>query len=305
MTWFKVDDGLHSHRKAVRAGIPAMGLWVMAGSWCADNLSDGFIPDYMAARLDTNYEQNAECLVSAGLWVVAGKDGDSGWQFHQWVDQQPTAESVLEKRAEAKERMQRVRASRKANKEANAMMNEPANTSDGSPPVRANNERTSAEVRSAPTRPDPTTSSNEEVFGSPPAPDDDDLGGDDTTKKGTRIPDNFAVTPEMVKWAGRKCPDIDGRTETEKFVRYWKTKPGKDALKLSWKRTWQNWMTSAQQQLNNRQKSRMSGGLGAESNAPKAIPAGEKCSRHPSYRAGTCGPCRSESLVNRKAGSAA
>jgi hypothetical protein len=95
MTWFKVDDALHSHRKAVRAGVPAMGLWVLAGSWCADHLSDGFIPDYMAERIDRDYEENAARLVAAGLWAPAEKDGDKGWQFHQWVEQQPTREEAM------------------------------------------------------------------------------------------------------------------------------------------------------------------------------------------------------------------
>ncbi|MET0416031.1 MAG: hypothetical protein ABW022_08425 [Actinoplanes sp.] len=95
MTWFRVDDGLHSHRKAVRAGVPAMGLWVLAGSWCADHLTDGFIPDYMAARIDRESESNAARLVEAGLWMVAEKGGDKGWQFHEWTDQQPTREEAM------------------------------------------------------------------------------------------------------------------------------------------------------------------------------------------------------------------
>ena len=51
-------------------------------------------------------------------------------------------------------------------------------------------------------------------------------------KRGTRIPDDFSVTPEMVAWARRRCPNVDGRTETEKYVNHWSNKPGKEALKL-------------------------------------------------------------------------
>ena len=67
-------------------------------------------------------------------------------------------------------------------------------------------------------------------------------------KRGTRIPDDFAVTPEMVAWARRRCPNVDGRTETEKFVNHWSNKPGRDALKLDWTKAWQNWMLTAEQQ---------------------------------------------------------
>ena len=69
--WFKVDDKLHSHMKAAMAGVPALGLWVLAGSWCMDQLEDGFVPDFIARRLDPDAEEHATLLVDAGLWVPA------------------------------------------------------------------------------------------------------------------------------------------------------------------------------------------------------------------------------------------
>lgn len=64
-------------------------------------------------------------------------------------------------------------------------------------------------------------------------------------KRGTRIPDDFTVTPEMVTWARENCPQVDGRTETEKFVNHWRSKTGKDATKLDWPATWRNWMLNS------------------------------------------------------------
>jgi hypothetical protein len=152
MPWFKVDDGLHAHRKSARAGIEAMGLWVIAGSWSADQLTDGFIPDYIAVKLDPKAKQHAAALCKAGFWFPHERDGDAGWQFHDWEAHQPSAKSTLEKRAEAKDRMQRLRENRKANRGANSV--------NGSQPVRANTSGTfaggSPEVRSTPTRPDPS-----------------------------------------------------------------------------------------------------------------------------------------------------
>jgi hypothetical protein len=98
MTWFKVDDGLHSHKKVVRAGVAAMGLWVIAGSWCADNLTDGFIPDYMAARLDPDYAEHAARLVAAGFWTDDEEDGDKGWRFRGWTVYQPSREEAIAER---------------------------------------------------------------------------------------------------------------------------------------------------------------------------------------------------------------
>lgn len=63
-------------------------------------------------------------------------------------------------------------------------------------------------------------------------------------KRGTRIPDDFAVTPDMVAWARERVPHVDGKTETEKFVNYWRAKT-KDATKLDWVATWRNWMLNA------------------------------------------------------------
>lgn len=87
--WFKVDDKLHDHRKARKAKKAAMGVWVLAGSWCMDNLSDGFVPDDVLARWGTRAD--AKALVEAGLWSDATRDGEKGWQFHDWSRFQPSA----------------------------------------------------------------------------------------------------------------------------------------------------------------------------------------------------------------------
>ena len=109
MPWFMVDDKLHSHKKRLRAGIEAMGLWVVAGSWSADQLADGFVPDYVARGLDPKAERHAASLVSAGLWEIAEKDGERGWQFHEWAQRQPLRIEVEAKRAAATEKKRRQR----------------------------------------------------------------------------------------------------------------------------------------------------------------------------------------------------
>nr|DAN96755.1 MAG TPA: replisome organizer [Caudoviricetes sp.] len=74
--WFKVDDSFSQHRKAMLAGDEALGLWVLAESWCARMLTDGFVPDYVAASLAPRR------LVSAGLWRPGEKDDEKGWLEH-------------------------------------------------------------------------------------------------------------------------------------------------------------------------------------------------------------------------------
>lgn len=125
MPWFKVDDKLHSHRKAARAG-EALALWVVAGSWCMDHLTDGFVPEYMAPRLMANGASHAETLASCDLWEPGEKGGEKGWFFHDWPVHQPTREAIEEDRRKARERMSKLR--------------------NGSGDVRANNGRSSGVV---------------------------------------------------------------------------------------------------------------------------------------------------------------
>ena len=70
MAWFKVDDKLHSHPKRYRASLRAMGLWVLAGSWCSDQLTDGVIPRDLLAAL------RAELTTPVPEWR-GGTDPDS------------------------------------------------------------------------------------------------------------------------------------------------------------------------------------------------------------------------------------
>ena len=70
-------------------------------------------------------------------------------------------------------------------------------------------------------------------------------GSTSQARRGTRIPDDFTVTPDMVEWVEEHCPGLDWQQETENFVDYWKARPGKDGTKLDWKATWRVWMRNA------------------------------------------------------------
>lgn len=127
IAWFKVDDQLHSHPKARRAGLEAMGLWLLAGSHCMSYLTDGFVEAWFVQSWPHG-EELAGKLVQAGLWLEA----DGGWQFHDWEKFQPTRESVKADRHAAAERMRRVRANRKGGSGEQGS-NVPESFGDGSP----------------------------------------------------------------------------------------------------------------------------------------------------------------------------
>jgi len=119
MVWFKVDDKLHDHRKARAAGKSAMGVWVLAGSWSGDNLTDGFIPESVLSRWGTKADANR--LVAVGLWEPAEQDGERGWRFHAWGEFQPTrAEKVAERAARSEAGRKGGKASGRSRREAKA-----------------------------------------------------------------------------------------------------------------------------------------------------------------------------------------
>jgi len=96
MVWFKVDDGFHDHRKVRRLAkdkLAAAGLWTLCGSWS----DDGFIPDEIVERFDPRHRL-ARRLVDVGLWVESEHDGEHGYRFHQWEEQNPTPEELEERR---------------------------------------------------------------------------------------------------------------------------------------------------------------------------------------------------------------
>ena len=88
MPWFRVDDTLAFHSKTLAAGNAAMGLWVRAGAWSMQQLTDGRIARHVANQLGSRAE--ARRLVDVGLWV----ETDDGYEFHEWTGRQPSAEDV-------------------------------------------------------------------------------------------------------------------------------------------------------------------------------------------------------------------
>lgn len=114
MPWFKVDDTLHGHPKARKAGLEAVGLWAVAGAYCSAYKTDGFVPEWyvsswrngrkLASRL-----VNAKVVTPTGFWEPATKNGEPGWQFHDWDHFQPSAEEIEEDRENARERQRKRR----------------------------------------------------------------------------------------------------------------------------------------------------------------------------------------------------
>ncbi|MBE1603754.1 hypothetical protein HEB94_000602 [Actinopolymorpha pittospori] len=214
MPWFKVCDTFAFNDKTVAAGNAAIGLWVRAGSWCAQNRNDGVIPKHMVTALGGS-AATARKLVNVGLWEPTS----DGYRFVEGEGAQATRQEVEDDRAAARERMRRLRARNRRSAGARPAIrgevhpnnaipkerSEPVHETDldrgaaydtgddistpmpksasaqvralRSVNVRANSERTSQAVRSTLTRPCPTSSP------SPPhAASTDEGGGGGSTR---------------------------------------------------------------------------------------------------------------------------
>lgn len=207
MPWFKVDDGFHGHPKVIGLSASSVGLWLLAGTWAAQYLTDGHVPRGMVGRFGGTDADAAE-LIGAGLWYPS----NDGYQFHEWHEYQPTKDDVEAERAAARNRMRERRRNQKG-QFAGSSAEQPKNFGRSSP---------------TPTQPVPTSTSKEVPVG--------------PRKRGTRIPEPFMLTTEMREWAATETPTVDAEASTRRFVDYWRAETGAKASKLDWVATWRNWL---------------------------------------------------------------
>jgi hypothetical protein len=107
---FRVADTAAEHAKMRAAGPAALGVWAMGGAYCMNpaHLTDGWVPLHYIQSWP-NGKRLASRLVQVGLWFEETRMGMPGYQFHDWLDKQRSAESIEDEKAKAKARMTRIR----------------------------------------------------------------------------------------------------------------------------------------------------------------------------------------------------
>ena len=103
MSWVKLDDKFTGHTKVLAAGPEAAWLHIEGLCYCAQQETDGVIPDAALAHL-TQFSKPkatklAARLVEVGLWERNG----TGWLVHDYLDYNPSKKE-LEARRETKRR---------------------------------------------------------------------------------------------------------------------------------------------------------------------------------------------------------
>jgi hypothetical protein len=227
-----------------------------------------------------NGKQLASRLVDASLW----DETPGGWRFHDF-DHIYTPEDLATKRAEAG-RKGGLASGRTRQTGGQGTKNEASTkqlaSSDEAKQAEASHTRAGATTH----YPD---ASKEASSASVP-------------KRGTRISDDFAATAEMVEWARTHAADVDGRSQTERFVDYWRAQPGAKGVKTDWPATWRNWMRKAQDDAQPANGHRTPTGrpLLPASSAPTAIPAAERCPDHRGEIKGECRHCRAIAIGRKE-----
>lgn len=99
IAWFNADDKMHSHPKIRKAGLEAIGLWLVSGTYCTDFLTDGHVPAWFVQSWPRG-QNIAKKLINADLWEPA----EGGYQFLSWEEYQRTKTQVLIDRERGRER---------------------------------------------------------------------------------------------------------------------------------------------------------------------------------------------------------
>ena len=86
-----------------------MGLWTLCGSHCMAYKTDGFVPEWFA-HSHPNGRKLAQALIRADLWSAATRDGEPGYQYHDWLDCQQSADEIERDRERARDRQRQFRA---------------------------------------------------------------------------------------------------------------------------------------------------------------------------------------------------
>lgn len=113
MAWAKLDDRFFTNPKVMRAGRDARDLYLVGLTYCAAELTDGFIPDealpHLAVTADVTLLPRvtavAAKLVEVGLWERV----DAAHLVHDYLKFNPRADAVKSEREATRQRVQEWR----------------------------------------------------------------------------------------------------------------------------------------------------------------------------------------------------
>lgn len=88
MPWARLDDNFHAHPRTLQSGLEANGLFARAISYCANYLTDGYLPSEWAEA--QGGKKPVQKLVDAGLL----EEIEGGYRVIGYLDRNPSREQV-------------------------------------------------------------------------------------------------------------------------------------------------------------------------------------------------------------------
>jgi hypothetical protein len=236
--WVKLSARYYMDLAVVGLDDATEVMFTRALAFAGDQETHGFVPSGILPALcrRRRYETCVDALVASGLWLPVR----DGYQITRWQEWQAELEAILARRSADRDRKRRER-QRASTAKGTASRDTVSETNDRAGHVNPQVNGMSRDMSTDTSG--PYIERREEEI-NPPHPS----GASPPRKRGTRIPGDFAVTPEMAAWAQENVPYVNGRAETERFTDYWRAKAGRDACKLDWIATWRNWMRRAGEQ---------------------------------------------------------
>ncbi len=118
MPWVRLDDAFPESPKMLAVGPLGLALQVRALCYCSRNLTDGVISRHALGILTAGVRRSRvtiEVLLRERVWA---EEGD-GYVVLNYLDYQPSKAEIEQKRANARDRMAKARASRDSEVRAN------------------------------------------------------------------------------------------------------------------------------------------------------------------------------------------
>ena len=121
MPWFVIDDSAHMHPKMIAASNAGVGLWVRAGAYASQHLTDGIVPGVIAKMYGSKPQISK--LVAAGLWHEHGhtcrhpkcqQPAPGDYYMHDYLAYNPSRREVTAKREREAEKKRKWRAEQEA-----------------------------------------------------------------------------------------------------------------------------------------------------------------------------------------------
>jgi hypothetical protein len=261
MAWARLDDDFFSHPKVTEIledsdGWAAIGFWTVCLSWAHRHTRKpgkvpGFIPRSAVTQMDRQRGlELAGKLVLCGLWELA----ENGWNIHDFDKYLPSA-AMSKSRAEAGRKGGLAKAAKLASSQDSlATARTPPGEIDPKNVASSQENVTSSQKALARAKQTPSKDTGTGIGSSKELQvvDGSVSKAPAAKTRGSRLPDDFTVTAEMVQWARANCPHVDGKYETEKFCDYWRAKAGAAGTKTDWTGTWRNWLRRAEEDFLNK-----------------------------------------------------